>query len=73
MPLVVKRKLTETWREAVGRRGRELALEAECLQAFDDGVARGEHEAAAAYRSLAYFGALFATSEGPVLGRREEV
>ncbi len=73
MPAVARRKLTETWREAVARRGRELAREADCLKSFDDGIARGEHEAEAAYRSLAGLDALFPTSEGPVRGRREEV
>jgi len=72
MPMVAKRKLTETWREAVARRGRELALEAECLRAFDESVAAGEPEAAAAFRALARFGALVATTEGPPPGSRPQ-
>ena len=64
MPLVVKRKLSETWRDAVARRGCDLALTTECLRAFDELVAKGEPQAIAAYRSLARFGALSKTPEG---------
>lgn len=73
MPLVAMRKLTETWREAVARRGREVARETECLQDFDQSVEGGEAEAAAAFGSLARFEALLTTAEGPAPGRREEI
>lgn len=63
MPLIAKRKLTQTWREAVARQGRDLGVEAECLRSFDECVAKGEPEAIAAYRSLARFGALFLVAE----------
>jgi hypothetical protein len=73
MPLVAKRKLTETWRDAVARRARERAVEAECLRTFDEFLARGQPEAEAAYRSLSRFDALFAVPDSLAPGRREEI
>jgi hypothetical protein len=73
MPLVARRKLTETWREAVARRARELAIEPDCLKSFDEFLGNGENEAAAAYKSLARFDALFDVPDGPIPGRREEI
>lgn len=73
MLLVAKRKLNETWREAVARRAGELARETECLRAFDQHLAEGRSEGEAAYRALARFDALSATFEGPVAARKAEV
>jgi hypothetical protein len=73
MPLVVKRKLAETWRDAVARRASEFGLERECLRAYDERLAEGMHEAEAAFRALAQFECLFVVPDGPVPGRREEL
>jgi len=50
MALVARRKMTETWREAVARQAGDEAGRA--LQAFDDGAASGLPEAEAAYLAL---------------------
>jgi hypothetical protein len=50
MALVAKRRLTETWREALARLGGVRA--AALLVAFEAGQARGLEEHAAAYRAL---------------------
>ncbi len=71
MPIVAKRKLTETWREAVARRARECGREEACLQAFDARRAAGAPEAEAAYRSLAEADCLSDVPDGPAPGRRE--
>jgi hypothetical protein len=73
MPLVVKRKLKETWREAVARRGGEFGLEQECVRTFEAHLENGRHEAEAAYLALASFDCLFVVPDGPVPGRREEL
>ena len=73
MPLVVKRKLSETWRDAVARRGSEFGLEQECVPAFEAQLEDGKHEAEAAYLALASFDCLFVVPDGPVPGRREEL
>lgn len=72
MPLVVKRKLAETWRDAVARRGGELGRERECLEAFEAHLEDGRHEAEAAFFALRRFDCLFAVPDGPAPGRREE-
>jgi hypothetical protein len=73
MPLVARRKLTDTWRDAVIRRARELAVEPECVRSFDALVRGGENEAAAAYKALSRFDALFDVPDGPTLGQPEEI
>jgi hypothetical protein len=73
MPLVVKRKIHETWRDAVAKRAGELGLEEECLQAFESHLLDGKHEAEAAYFSLAEFDCLYRVPDGPVPGRREAI
>ncbi|HEX8165125.1 MAG TPA: hypothetical protein VF601_04975 [Beijerinckiaceae bacterium] len=73
MPLVVKRKIHETWRDAVAKRAGELGLEEECLQAFESHLLDGKHEAEAAYFSLAEFKCLYQVPDGPVPGRREAI
>jgi hypothetical protein len=73
MPLIVKRKLTETWRDAVARRARELGVEQECLQAYEERLEEGMHEPEAAFRALESFDGLFVAPDGPVPGRREEL
>lgn len=70
--LVVKRKLAETWREAVARRGGEFGVERECLQAFEAHLEEGRHEAEAAFFTLRRFDCLFQVADGPTPGRREE-
>jgi hypothetical protein len=73
MPLVVKRKLSESWRDAVARRGGEFGLEQECVRAYEERLDEGMHEAEAAFRTLASFDCLFVVPDGPVPGRREEL
>ncbi len=73
MPLVVKRKIHETWRDAVAKRAGELGLEEECLQAYESHLLDGRHEAEAAYFSLAEFDGLYRVPDGPVPGRREVI
>lgn len=65
MALIIKRKVTETWRDAVERRAGALPSErrAECLAAFDAGLADGASEAESAYAALAAEGLLW-TVEG---------
>ena len=73
MPLVAKRKLTETWREAVARRERERergGAEA-WLRVFDAHLAADKDEAEAAFLTLAEFDALSSVPDGPAPGRRE--
>ena len=71
MPLVAKRKLTETWREAVARRDEPVAAEEAWLRVFDAYLADGRNEVEAAYLTLARFEALSFVRDGPAPGRRE--
>jgi hypothetical protein len=73
MPLVVKRKINQTWRDAVASGARKCGVEQGCLRAYDAHVDEGMHEAEAAYRALADFDALFVVADAPVPGRREEL
>jgi hypothetical protein len=73
MPLVVKRKIHESWRDAVAKRGGEFDLEEECLQIFEQHLLEGKHEAEAAYVTLAQFDCLYRVPDGPVPGRREAI
>jgi hypothetical protein len=63
MALVAKRKLTESWREATARRGRQFGREQECLQPFDAFVAAGMSDFEAAYRALEPHGFLWPVEE----------
>lgn len=49
---IAKRKLHETWRDAVSKRARDVRIPA-ALDAFDAMVRAGSGEAEAAYRALA--------------------
>ena len=71
MPLVAKRKLTETWREAVARRAEDAAAGEEWTRVFDAHLAAGKDEAEAAFLTLAAFDALSVVPDGPAPGRRE--
>ncbi|HJW78643.1 MAG: hypothetical protein ACJ8DK_02325 [Microvirga sp.] len=73
MPLVVKRKIHETWRDAVAKRSGEFDLEQQCLRSFEAHLLDGKHEAEAAFFSLAQFDCLYMVSDGPVPGRREAI
>jgi hypothetical protein len=73
MPLIVKRKLDETWRDVVARRARECGVEQDCLRSYETNLEQGMHEAEAAYRALASFDALFVVADAPAPGRREEL
>ena len=73
MPLVAKRKLTETWRDAVARRGGEFDREKEVVRAYEAHLIDGKNEAEAAYMTLADFNCLFIVPDGPMPGRREEI
>ena len=69
MPLIAKRKLSESWREAVASRAREFRAEEEWVRIFDAHLAAGKHDAEAAYLTLAHFSALFPVADGPSRGR----
>lgn len=73
MPLVVKRKIHETWRDAVAKRSGEFDLEQQCLRSFEAHLLDGKHEAEAAFFSLAQFDCLCMVPDGPVPGRREAI
>ncbi len=49
---VARRKVGETWREAVERRGKVFGVKASCLHAFDGHVAAGRNDYEAAYLAL---------------------
>ena len=70
MPLVAKRKLSETWREAVASRARQFDAEEEWVRVYDAHLSKGKHEAEAAYMTLARFDALYPVPDGPIPGRR---
>ena len=61
MSAIIRRKLTESWREAVARRFSELAPEKtrDGIAAFDRALAEGEGEAEAAFVTLSAFGLLW--------------
>jgi hypothetical protein len=71
MPLVAKRKLTESWREAVARRAREHGAREDWTRVFDAHLGAGKDEAEAAFLTLAEFDALSSVPDGPAPGRRE--
>lgn len=73
MPLVVKRKLSQSWREAVAKRAQEFEAEEEWLRIFDAHLDDGKHEAEAAYMTLAQFDALYPVPDGLEPGRRSEL
>ena len=73
MSLVAKRKLSETWRDAVANRMRELACNEDWLSVFEGHLRDGKDEVEAAYRTLAQLGALFFVAEGPSPARREQI
>jgi hypothetical protein len=73
MPLVAKRKLSETWRDAVASRARELARSEDWLSVFEAHLRDGADEVEAAYKTLAQFGGLFFVPDGPSPGRREQI
>ena len=61
MSAVIKRKLRETWRNAVAGRFAEAAPELadEGLALFDRGVAEGQGETEAAFAALSAYGLLW--------------
>ncbi len=61
MPFVAKRKVAETWRDAVGRRAGERAEL--CIARFDALVVEGRDEGEAAYRALEEQGLLWIADE----------
>ena len=65
MPHVAKRKLTETWRQAVARRAAECDREAECLADYDRAVRAGRREVEAAYAALSLHDCLSRIPDGP--------
>jgi hypothetical protein len=64
MALIAKRKLHQTWREAVAARASGTNAEADCLDAFDAILATGKTEAEAAFRALGAHGLLW-NVQGP--------
>jgi hypothetical protein len=52
MALIAKRKLHQTWREAVAARASGTDAETDCLAAFEAILAAGKTEAEAAFRAL---------------------
>jgi hypothetical protein len=61
MSAIIRRKLTESWREAVAVRFREIAPEntRDGLAAFDGALAKGEGDAEAAFATLSAYGLLW--------------
>lgn len=59
MALIAKRKLRQTWREAVAARAVDEEIRARCLALFDGIVGQGGSEAEAAFRALAAQGLLW--------------
>lgn len=59
MALVAKRKVTETWRDAVTRRAAAFGVEAACIGVFDSARADGQAEHEAAFAALKAYGCLF--------------
>lgn len=49
---VARRKVGETWREAVASRGDALGLRTDCLSAFDAHLAAGKKDFEAAFLAL---------------------
>lgn len=62
MAYIAKRKIRETWREAVAVRAEGAGAPA-CLAQFDALIGEGCIEAEAAYRALAAHGLLWALAE----------
>ncbi|TDR94957.1 hypothetical protein EV668_2249 [Enterovirga rhinocerotis] len=75
MPLVARRKVAETWRDAVGRRAGLRAPS--CLARFDALLGAGLDEGEAAYRVLAEEDLLWVVDEpgsaAPAAGASDEV
>ncbi len=65
MPQVAKRKLTETWRQAVARRAAECDREVACLAAYDREIRAGRREVEAAYAALRLHDCLSTSPDGP--------
>jgi hypothetical protein len=53
MALIAKRKIHQTWREAVVARAADEGARSRCLAVFDEIVGQGRSEAEAAFRALA--------------------
>ena len=53
MALIAKRKIHQTWREAVAARAADEEVRARCLVVFDGIVNQGRSEAEAAFQALA--------------------
>jgi hypothetical protein len=53
MALIAKRKIHQTWREAVVARAADDEARTHCLAVFDGIVGQGRSEAEAAFRALA--------------------
>ena len=62
--LAAKRKVRQTWREAVASRGEAFGKRAACLEVFDSHVAMGKKDFEAAYLALGAHECLWLT-EGP--------
>lgn len=52
MPQIARKESGETWREAVSRIAGRQGLAAECLEVFDQAVARGDADSEAARDAL---------------------
>jgi hypothetical protein len=59
MALIAKRKLHQTWREAVAARASGTDADADCLTTFDAILAAGKTEAEAAFRALGAYSLLW--------------
>ena len=62
--LVAKRKVNESWRDALRRRARLIGRERMCLELFDRELAEGKREFEAAYVALRECNGLW-TVDGP--------
>ena len=50
--LVATRKVSDTWRDAVARRGEAFGARSPCLRAFDDYLSSGKTDFEAAFLTL---------------------
>ena len=73
MSSVAKRKLWQSWREAVAARAAAFGVEAACLARFDEAVDSGAAEHVGAYHALKAEGCLWLLELDMTPGRTPDV